>query len=358
MNIFVSILLSILLFSFLVVIHELGHFVAAKLSGVQVNEFSIFMGPAIFKKKGKETLYAIRCIPFGGYCMMEGEDEESSNPRAFGAAAWWKRLIILLSGAFMNFIIGVLLVTIVYLPANGIRVPVITGFTEQSQVSGETGLQVGDRFLEIDGEKIYSLNDVTMFLQLNPSQPHDLLVERNGQRVKLENFDMRWYEVTNPDGTTKRMYGMNFESVEELDFGGKLTAAWNTSKDYARAVRLSLKMLFSGQAGLKDMSGPVGVVQQMSQTAGASKDLLSALLNLCSFGGLIAINLAIMNLLPLPALDGGRAVCLLLTAAVEKITGKKINAKYEAYLHGAGMILLLILMAVITFKDIFTVFKG
>ncbi len=351
-----SVLFAILLFSILIFVHELGHFVAAKLSGVQVNEFSMFMGPALWKKKVGETLYAIRLIPIGGYCAMEGEDGGSDNPRSFDKAAWWKRLIILAAGAAMNFIIGVLIMVMVYLPVRRVVVPVINSFEEFSTVDGANGLQVGDRILEVDGEKLYVQSDFSLILTLNGGDVHDLVVERQGKRVLLDDFLMEKHEVTYEDGSTGMLYGMNF-SVEELDFPGKLAYAWNNSLDTVRMVRLSLQMLFTGKAGFSDMSGPVGIVEQMSDVAQASKTWLDALLNMLYFGGFIAINLAVMNLLPIPALDGGRIVGVMLTTVVEAVTKKKINPKYEGYLHGAGMVLLLGLMAVIMFKDIIGLFN-
>ena len=352
-----SILFAILLFSFLIFIHEFGHFIAAKLSGVQVNEFSMFMGPAIYKKQHGETLYSVRCIPIGGYCAMEGEDEDTDNPRSFQKAVWWKRLIILVAGAALNFLVGVMIMVIVFLPAKQFIAPVVSSFEPWSTVQGEEGLQVGDRFLEVDGEKIYTQSNVSMMLSLNPGDVHDLVVERYGEKVVLDNFEMLRHEVENEDGTKSMLYGFSF-SLEDATFGGKLRYAWLNSLDTVRTVRLSLQMLLSGQAGLKDMSGPVGIVQIMSDTAQQSATAFDAFMNMLYFGGFIAINLAVMNLLPIPALDGGRVVGLLLTTAVEKITKKKIDPKYEGYLHGAGMILLLVLMAVIMFKDIFVLFKG
>ena len=351
-----SIVFAILLFSILIFVHELGHFVAAKLSGVQVNEFSMFMGPAIWKKQVGETLYAIRCVPIGGYCAMEGEDGGSDNPRSFDKAAWWKRLIILVAGAAMNFVVGVLIMLIVFMPTQQIVVPVINDFEEYATVNGENGLQPGDRILKVDGEKIYVQSDFSLILTLNGGEVHDLVVERNGKKVVLEDLVMEKHEVTDATGT-RMLYGMNF-TVEELDFWGKVEYAWNNSIDTVRMVRLSLQMLLTGKAGLSDVSGPVGIVQQMSTVAEASSSWVDALLNMLYFGGFIAINLAVMNLLPIPALDGGRVVGLLITTAVEAITRKKINPKYEGYLHGAGMILLLALMAVIMFKDIFVLIKG
>ena len=351
-----SVLFAILLFSVLIFIHEFGHFAAAKLSGVQVNEFSMFMGPILWKKQIGETLYSVRLVPIGGFCAMEGEDEDSDNPRSFQKAAWWKRLIILVAGAAMNFLMGVVLMVAVYLPAQAVVEPVIASFEEFSTVDGADGLQVGDRILKLDGEKIYVQSDFSLILSLNPGDYHDLVVARNGQKVSLNNFHMEKHEVIREDGTQQWLFGMNF-TLKELDFAGKLQYAWNQCLDTVRLVRLSLQMLLSGQAGLSDMSGPVGIVQQMSTVAEASPTMLDALLNMLYFGAFLGINLAVMNLLPIPALDGGRVVGLLITTAVEAVTRKKIDPQYEGYLHGAGMIFLLGLMAVVMFKDIFYLFR-
>ena len=349
-----SIIFGILLFSVLIFVHELGHFLAAKASGVQVNEFSMFMGPAIWKKQKGETLYSIRCIPIGGYCAMEGEDSDTENPRSFQKAAWWKRLIILVAGSGMNFITGILLMCIVFMPVQQIVLPVISGFESYSTVDGVEGLQAGDKILEVDGEKIYVQSDFSTILALNPGDYHDIVVERDGQKVTLDDFYLERHEVTMSDGSTRQMFGMNF-TIAEADFGMKLQYAWFQTIDTVRIVRLSLQMLLSGQVGLQDMGGPVMIVDQMSQVADASEDWTDALMNMLYYGAFLAINLAVMNLLPIPALDGGRVVGLLLTTIVEKITRKKIDPKYEGYLHAAGMILLLILMAVILFKDVFTI---
>ena len=351
-----SIIFAILLFSLLIFLHELGHFVAAKASGVQVNEFSMFMGPAIFKKQVGETLYSIRCIPFGGYCAMEGEDADTDNPRSFQKAAWWKRFIILVAGSAMNFISGILIMVIVFMPAQQFIVPVIDSFTDYATID-DHGLQVGDRFVEIDGEKIYVQSDFSMILSLNPGDYHDIVVERDGKLVQLDNFHMERHDVVLEDGTKTQMYGMSF-SIEDATLAGKLDYAWKSTINVVRTVRLSLQMLFSGEAGFADMTGPVGIVQQMSDVADSSASWADALLNMLYFGGFIAINLGVMNLLPIPALDGGRILALLLTVGIETVTGKKIDPKYEGYIHGAGMLLLLGLMAVIMFKDIFAIFKG
>ena len=352
-----SIFFAILIFSLLVFVHELGHFVCAKLSGIQVNEFSLFLGPAIWKKQIGETLYAIRCIPFGGYCAMEGEDEDVDNPRAFHRAAWWKRLIVLVAGSAMNFIIGVAMIGVVFSTAEAFIAPVVGSIEEGCLIAGEEGLQVGDRLVELDGEKIYVHSNFSTVLSLNGGEVHDLVLERDGERIVLEDFTMKKAEFPNEDGTTSLRFGFSF-SVVEASFREKAAYTWYTAVDTIRSVRLSLQMLFTGKANVSDLSGPVGIVSQMSEVAQASSTWVDAAINLIYFGGFIAINLAVMNLLPIPALDGGRVVGLLLTTAVEAVIRRKIDPKYEGYLHTAGMLLLLGLMAVIMFKDIFVIFKG
>ena len=352
-----SVLFAILLFSLLIFVHELGHFAAAKLSGVQVNEFSMFMGPQLWSKQVGETTYSLRLIPIGGFCAMEGEDGGSDNPRSFDRAAWWKRLMILVAGAAMNFLVGVALMVAIYLPVEQVVAPVIDSFEAFSTINGEGGLRVGDRIVKLDGENIYVQSDFSMLLQLNPGEVHDLVVERDGKKVALPDFKMETHSVTASDGTTRQLYGMNF-TIETLDIWGRVRHAWDQCLDSVRLVRLSLQMLVRGQVGLRDMSGPVGIVQQMSVVADNSPTRVDAALNMLYFGAFIAINLAVMNLLPIPALDGGRVVGVLITTVVEAVTRKKIDPKYEGYLHSAGMILLLGLMALIMFKDIFVLIRG
>ena len=350
-----TIIFAILIFSFLIFIHEFGHFICAKLSGVQVNEFAMFMGPAIWKKQVGETLYSIRCIPIGGYCAMEGEDSDTDNPRSFQKAAWWKRLIILVAGAFMNFVSGLLILAIILAPVKEVNVLEVNSIESWSTVD-DYGLQVGDRILEMDGHKMLLYNDFSMVLMLNPGEYHDILVLRDGQEVLMEDFRMELHPLTLEDGTEVQRYGITF-GYEQLTASGRLKNIWYTAIDWVRTVFWSLEMLLTGKAAITDMSGPVGIVQQMGEAADAAGTFSGAIINLLYFGAFIAVNLAVMNLLPIPALDGGRVVALLLTTGIEAITRKKINPKYEGYIHAGGMILLLILMAVIMFKDIIFLFK-
>lgn len=356
------IFLAILMFSLLIFVHELGHFVTAKLSGVQVNEFSIFMGPAIFQKQKGETLYSIRCIPFGGYCAMEGEDDDSDNPRSFGKAAWWKKLIILVAGAAMNFLFGLLIFFVLFGPSSPAEVlpePVISGFYQGNQIEGAQGLRAGDRFYSIDSERVYTSSDISFLLGMNLSDEpgvHDIVVIRNGEKILLDDFRMTQVPVQTENGV-QELYGMKL-SVVPKTFVSAMKYAWNNTIDTVRMVRISLQMLLTGKAGIQDVGGPVMIIQTVSETAANSGSFDAAMRNILYFSGFIGVNLAVMNLLPIPALDGGRALGVLLTTGIEAVTRKKLNPKYEAYVHGAGMIVLLGFMALIMFKDIFNIFRG
>lgn len=344
------ILLAILLFGVLILVHEFGHFITAKLSGVQVNEFSLFMGPAIWKKQKGETLYSLRCIPIGGYCAMEGEDGESDNPRAFGKAKVWKRLIILVAGSAMNFLIGFLItVLVVSLSGDYLHTTQIALIEEGRPF--EQILRVGDEFYSIDGERVYVGSDITMLLDRDASGVHDLVVLRDGEKVRLDDVPLKRDYGT----AEQKFYGFSI-GIEEKSFGGVLSDSWNHCIDFVRMVRMGLSDLFTGRASVKEMSGPVGIVSYVTEQSVQSETVGEGMLFVLYMFGFIAINLAVMNLLPIPALDGGRVVCLLVTVAAEKILRRKLNPKYEAYLNGAFMILLLAFMALITFKDIFQLF--
>lgn len=362
-----SVLFGIILFSLLILFHELGHFTAAKSFGVQVNEFALFMGPVLWKKQKGETLYSLRLIPIGGFCEMEGENGDSISPRSFTAAPWWKRLVILIAGPVMNLVMGFLLFLCFFAPQERYIVPVVDHVEPGSAVGAfgedEVGLKKGDRILEVDGSRVYMYNDFELLLtantdpEANPENKHDLVLLRDGGKVELKDFPMQKRSFREEDGSVSLRYGFNFSS-EGRTFFSLLSQTWNAVLSNVRMVYISLGMLLTGKAGLKDMSGPVGIVQMMSQTSAQSSSLYYAFLNMLSFGGLISVNLGIMNLLPIPALDGGRSLGVVLTALVEGITRKKINPKYEGYIHGAGMIVLLALMGLIMFKDIFVIARG
>lgn len=344
------IILAIVMFGILVALHEFGHFITAKLLGVRVNEFSIGMGPSVWNRQKGETLYSIRVLPVGGYCAMEGEDEDSDDPAAFNSAAGWKKLIILLAGAAMNFLTGLVLAVILMAPAVAFVTPVIDSFADGFPYQGEEGLMAGDRIVSIDGHAIYLYSDVTMFFSRSNGETMDLVVERNGERVKLDDFPLKSREYTQ-DGQTSVRYGLNFR-IGEATIGSKLMNAWYTTIDFVRLVWISLGDLISGAAGLRDLSGPVGIVSTIGEVGTQSASVGDALYNIAYFAALIAVNLAVMNLLPLPALDGGRIFFLLLNGLLYLVCRRKIAPKYEGYVHLAGLAALMCLMLAVTFSDI------
>ena len=347
----VYILAAILVFGVLIAVHELGHFMAAKACGVRVNEFSIGMGPALWKKQKGETQYSLRLFPVGGFCAMEGEEEDSDDPAALNNQGFWAKLLIFAAGAAMNFIAGLLIILVLYADAQAFYVPVVAGFADGCPLESADGLQEGDRLLRIDGEKVYVYSDISLLMGLNKTGAFDLQIERNGEVITLRDFTMERREYTDQNGKTYTGYGLYF-GAEEATLGRKLSYSWNNAMDFARLVRLSLQMLLTGQAGVKDLSGPVGIVSTMTQVGEQAATTRAAVENIAYLAALIAVNLAVMNLLPLPALDGGKIFFLVINAVSMQLFKKQIPAKYENYIHFAGLILLLVLMAAITFSDV------
>ena len=349
---FVYILFAVLIFGILIAVHEFGHFSVAKLCGVKVNEFSIGMGPALWKKQKGETLYSLRAVPLGGYCAMEGEDEDSGDPRAFVVQPAWKRILILCAGSFNNFLLGLMVIFFLYLGATAFVSPTIESFVPGCPYESEEGLQVGDRFIKINGHRIFQYYDVSDFLDKG-NGVYNLVLERDGSRVVLNDFAMtrRLYE-----GQSRELFGFNF-GYEEATFPVKIRYSWDTAMEFGRMVWMGLSQLVHGEVGLKEMSGPVGIVDLMAETGESAESTSDAVYDILYLGAFIAINLAIMNMLPIPALDGGRIFLLLVTLIIEAITRKKLNPRYEAWIHAGGMALLLALMAVIMFNDILKLFQ-
>ena len=347
----VYILAAILVFGVLIAVHELGHFMAAKACGVRVNEFSIGMGPTLWKKQKGETQYSLRLFPVGGFCAMEGEEEDSDDPTALNNQGFWAKLLIFAAGAAMNFIAGLLIILVLYADAQAFYVPVVAGFADGCPLESADGLQEGDRLLRIDGEKVYVYSDISLLMGLNKTGAFDLQIERNGEVITLRDFTMERREYTDQNGKAYTGYGLYF-GAEEATLGRKLSYSWNNAMDFARLVRLSLQMLVTGQAGVKDLSGPVGIVSTMTQVGEQAATTRAAVENIAYLAALIAVNLAVMNLLPLPALDGGKIFFLVINTVSMQLFKKQIPAKYENYIHFAGLILLLALMAVITFSDV------
>ena len=351
MSIFITLIAALIVFSAVIAIHEFGHFAVAKLCGIRVNEFSIGMGPALWKKQKGETQYSLRLFPVGGFCAMEGEEEDSDDPTALNNQGFWAKLLIFAAGAAMNFIAGLLIILVLYADAQAFYVPVVAGFADGCPLESADGLQEGDRLLRIDGEKVYVYSDISLLMGLNKTGAFDLQIERNGEVITLRDFTMERREYTDQNGKAYTGYGLYF-GAEEATLGRKLSYSWNNAMDFARLVRLSLQMLVTGQAGVKDLSGPVGIVSTMTQVGEQAATTRAAVENIAYLAALIAVNLAVMNLLPLPALDGGKIFFLVINAVSMQLFKKQIPAKYENYIHFAGLILLLALMAVITFSDV------
>lgn len=342
-----QIILAILAFGMLVIVHEFGHFITAKRGGVQVNEFWIGMGPTLLKKQHNGTLYCLKLLPFGGACVMEGEDEESESAHAFGKASLPRRMLIVAAGALMNFLVGFLIVLAVIQPNGpngGYIVSTIDSVDPASTAAAADGLQAGDEILEVDGYNILLRSDFEMALSRGADTTYEIVVRRDGEKVTLPAVVL---EATIEGEDGRKMIGLTF--AEQPDsIGMHIKMAVRTSLNYARLVWVSLGMLVSGQVGVDQLSGPVGVASVMATTASYS---IAAFLQLVAF---ISINLGVMNLLPLPALDGGRLVFLVL----EGIRRKPVPAKYEGYIHAAGLMLLLALMVYVTGQDIVRLIVG
>jgi len=353
------IIFSILILGFLIAIHEFGHFIAARIFGVGVNEFAIGMGPKILKKQGKKTLYSLRLIPFGGFCEMVGEDEEeegADRPDSFNRKAGWKRIIILVAGAFMNFVAGFLILVIVYFIAasggnNYTTAPTVTGFMEGFPLEGEEGLMAGDTIYEVNGERVYYFSNFNAFMYLNTGDTVDLVVIRDGEKVTLGDLPLRQQTYVY-NGETVLKYGLLFEDKIEMTTGRKLQYAWYNTIDYARQVRISVQMIARGQAGISDLTGVVGVIDMMNDVGQEADTLKDAVTSILSIGALIAVNLGIFNLLPIPGLDGGRILVMFVSWAYFKIAKRKLNAKYEGYVNFGGFVVMMGLMIFVLFNDV------
>lgn len=350
------ILFAVLLFGILIAVHEFGHFFTAKLLGVKVNEFAIGMGPAIWQKTKGETKYALRVLPVGGFCAMEGEDEDTGDPRAFSRQKGWKKLVILCAGSVMNFLFGLVIVVLLYAGIGQMQAPVITEFAEGFACEGTQGLMVGDRILSVDGHGIWIYDNVPTYLSRNDGKGVDLVVLRDGKKVELTNLPMYRFEYEF-EGQKNVGFGLIFGEIEELSFLGRLRHGFVRTVDFVRTVWVSLSDLVTGRVALSEMSGVIGVVDVVSEVGAQSATVADGILNVLYIMSLIAVNLAVMNMLPIPALDGGRVFFILLNGIIYMICRKRIPERYEGYVHTGAFVLLLLFMLVIAFKDVWMIFR-
>ena len=354
MTAFLSVVLIILFFGILIAIHELGHFIAAKALGVRVNEFSIGMGPALLSREKGETLYSLRAFPIGGFCAMEGEQEDSDDPRSFQSKPAWKRFIILVAGAFMNFVAGLLIILVIFFAAGSPAAPVFTGVMAGAESVLDTGLRPGDQFYTIDGHRIYFQSDAITFLN-RAGEDVAVTVLRDGEKVDLGTIDLSYRQLVDETGQTVEKRGVYVGQVQEDTVLTRLRNSWYQAVDYVRLVWISLGDLFTGAVGLRDLSGVIGITAvagQVGQAGAEAAGAFGALINLLDFTALIAINLAVMNLLPIPALDGGQIFLMIVNGIYRLFTKRSIDPKYLGYVNAAGFFCLIALMVVVAVSDV------
>lgn len=340
---------ALLFFGVIIMIHECGHFACAKLFKVKVNEFSLGMGPALFKRKKGDTLYAVRLFPIGGYVAMEGEDDASEDDRAFNKKPVWQKMIIVVAGALMNLILGfILMVLLLTTSTDLIGTNTIKEFYPDA-VSSQYGLQAGDRFVEIDGHHVWSELDLSFLMSRSQDGVFDFVVERNGEKVTLNDVH---FATEQQNGITLIQYDFIIIG-EQPGFLNIVKNAFTQSASIVRMVWLSVFDLVTGRYGMSELAGPVGTVDIIADVT-AQAVSSGSLTNLLTIMAFITINVGAANLLPLPALDGGRFLFL----AVEAVRRKPVNPKYEGYVHAAGLVLLLLLMVVVTYNDIARIVHG
>lgn len=333
-------MLAVVIFGVFIFVHELGHFLTAKAFGMKVNDFALGFGPALFKFTKGDTTYALRVFPLGGYVSLDGEDEESEDDRSYTKQKLWKRAAVMAAGGFMNLLLGFIVVLVVLNMQGMLGTTTISNFQKQS-VSSEA-LQVGDQITKINGSRVHIDNDIVFGLVRDADGMVEMQVKREGSLLDLQ---VPFQITKNPDGSNAVYIDFTVLPLEKT-VGSVLYNGWHYTGSIAKMVWVSLLDLLSGKVGVNQLAGPLGVTEVISQ---ASSMGLRPLLMLVAF---ITINLGVFNLLPLPALDGGKLLFLL----IEAVFRKPVPAKYENYVHTAGMVLLLGLMVFVTFNDIVRIF--
>lgn len=347
MNTVFTILIAVLVFGFLIFIHEFGHYITARIFRVSIQEFSIGMGPRLLWYDSKKTgiRYSLSMFPIGGFVSMAGEMEETDDPNAFDKKPAWQRFIITAAGAAVNLVAGLLIMTIFAASASvPLGTTVVADFpeTEYEVSSSQSGLSVGDEILKIGGKRVRTPDEVSYEIMRRGTKPIDILVLREGQEVLLPDVT---FPVLEEQGQS--FGAMDFRVyAKEKTFGGTISYAFSKSVLTVRMVWESLFDLITGRYSFAAVSGPVGISGAIGDAASKGTAPLLSLV------ALISINLGVMNLLPLPALDGGR----LLTLTVEMVTRKKLPTNIEGIINGVGLILLLGLSAVILVKDVIQLF--
>lgn len=336
-----GIILALLLFSFIVFFHELGHFLLARKNGVYVEEFCIGMGPTIVSKQGKETKYSIKLLPIGGACMMGEDDVENTDERSFNNKSVWARISVIAAGPIFNFILAFILSVIIVGWVGYDRAEI--GSVVPNSAAQEAGLQKGDVITEMNGKNIHLFREISVYNQFHQGEKVTLEYKRDGKTYESTLTPKKNENGQYLIGVTQAKY-KKANAFTALQYGLYEVEYW------IETTLESLKMLFTGKIGMDQLSGPVGIVDVVGDTYEANKayGVSSVIFSLINLSILLSANLGVMNLLPLPALDGGRLVFLF----VEAIRGKRVPPEKEGMVHFAGLMLLFGLMIFVLFNDI------
>ena len=331
----INIIIALLIFGIVVAVHEFGHFFVAKMNKITVHEFAIGMGPVIFQKEKNGTNYSLRAIPMGGFVAMEGEDEESDDPNAFCQKNPLQKMAVIFAGPFMNFVLTIVTFILLF-TLSGVPVNKVGNIIENSPAS-KSELKVGDEIKSINGTNIKSWNDIPTTIAGTKGDV-TLQVIRDAQTKEIV--------ITPEEKNGRRTVGIY--PMYEKNFSSSISQAFSQTYNVSLSMLDFIKKLFTGKVDFNYVSGPVGIVKEMGSSVNSG---LATVINYIAF---ISLNLGIMNLLPIPALDGFR----LLTSFVELITRKKLNKKMEYIVNAAGMIFLISIMLLVTYKDLIKIFTG
>lgn len=380
-------IVTVIMFLVMISLHEFGHFITAKLMDFKILEYAIGFGPAIWKSKKSEIQYSLRIVPFGGYCKFEGEDEDSLDKRAFSNQAVWKRIIVVAAGGVFNVILGFILFLVIISQTSPMVTNRVDTVVENSYIS-DAGLMSGDEIIRINGKKVNFYNDITLYTQeFTEDTECDLVIKRDGEKktlsfkptkstseykytdsgvevtgfingVKTETDFYEYDEDIVKDeekvGTEERVERLIIGFVpvkEDVTIANIWGEAWNQTRFVVKLVYNSLWQMITGKVGVEQMSGPVGIVKEVNTAVNSGSSSWLYVLNLTA---LLTINLGVFNLLPVPALDGGRLFFML----IELITRKKIPPEKEGLVHSIGFMLLIALIIFISYNDIMKLITG
>ncbi len=345
-----TLLLLILILGLLIFIHELGHFLTAKKSGVFIYEFALGMGPRIISKKGKDDIiYSLRLFPIGGFVQMAGEvyedDKKIKKEQFMCNRPWYQRVIILVAGVTMNFILALVLLFVQSLIWGNTELKPIIGTVAENYPASEAGIEVGDRIISINDHKTNSWDSVILSLNLkNKKDYYEIKVKKADNSIETYNIAPK--EEKNEDGTTSKIFGIGVNPSVKKGFLNAINYSFSKFGSIINSMCMIIGNLFIGKLSISALSGPVGIYTVVGQSAALG---LSSLIYLTAY---LSINLGFMNILPFPAFDGGRVLFLI----IEKIKGSPVDSKLENTFHTIGFILLMILMIYVTFQDIIKLF--